>query len=142
VRHAVALAIRRAGSPGELLLVRRPPDDPDLPDAWGLPAATLRAGESWEDAVGRAASGKLGVRAAGGTVLNEGRLERKGYTLHMRLYDASIVAGEPAVPGPDPGVTQYAAWRWGAPAELRPAAAGGSLCSRLFLDHLDRASRP
>jgi 8-oxo-dGTP diphosphatase len=142
VRRAVALAIRRAGAPDELLIVRRPPDDPDLPDHWGVPAASLRPDESWEAAVRRAASGKLGVEVAAGTVLNEGRLERKGYTLHMRLHDAAITAGAPAVPGPDPGVTQYAAWRWGRPDELRPAAAAGSLCSRLLLEQHDRAARP
>ena len=47
VKQSVALAL--FDEFGRLLAVQRPEDDEDLPDAWGLPASTLRAGESWEE---------------------------------------------------------------------------------------------
>jgi len=116
-----------------VLLVRRPPDDEDLPDAWGLPAGSLRAGESWEEAVRRAGREKLGVELRPGPLLGSGELERRDYVLRMRLYAAELAAGEPAVPQPVSGVTQYADWAWGPVERLRPAAGRGSLCSRLCL---------
>jgi 8-oxo-dGTP diphosphatase len=136
-RRAVSIAIHDPAHPGELLLVRRPPDDEVLPDAWGLPAASLTGAESWTDAAHRAARDKLGVDIALGTELNRGALQRPGYTLQMRLFEAVIRDGVPVVPQPVAGVTQYAGVRWGPPAELRPAADRGSLCCRLFLERAD-----
>jgi ADP-ribose pyrophosphatase YjhB (NUDIX family) len=132
VKRSVSVAIHDAA--GRVLLVQRPPDDEDLALAWGLPAATLRAGESWEGAVERAARDKLGVDVVIGARLAEGDLDRPGYRLQMRLYDASIARGVPAVPQKVPGVTQYVAWRWGPAADLEAAARAGSLCSRLYLE--------
>lgn len=132
-KRSVSLAIHRAGVRG-LLLVQRPADDDELPLAWGLPAASLRDGESWEDAVRRAARGKLGVEVEPGAVLREGSLDRPSYRLEMRLYAARVTGGEPGVPGDDAGVTQYRAWRWGGPDDLVATAARGSLCSRLYLE--------
>lgn len=149
VKRSVAVVVRKgpvpggagaAGGPapwaapaGPVLAVRRPPDDEDLPGAWGLPAASLREGESWEDAVRRAGREKLGVRLRPGPLLREGQLEREAYVLHMRLYGAEIAAGEPEVPQEEGGVTQYTAWAWAPVERLRPAARLGSLCSRLCL---------
>lgn len=45
----------------KVLGVKRPEDDDDHPGMWGLPATSLDEGESWEDAVHRAAEKKLGV---------------------------------------------------------------------------------
>ncbi len=131
VKRAVSLAIHDEDR--RVLLVQRPPDDEDLPLAWGLPAASLRPGEDWESAVRRAARDKLGVSVEPRRVLREGDLGRSVYRLEMRLYEASIVAGEPSVPQPATDVTQYVDWRWGEPSELAPAASQGSLCSRLYL---------
>lgn len=131
-KRSVSLAIH--DHRGRLLVVQRPPDDEDLPLAWGLPAASLRDGESWEDAVSRAAADKLGVAVEPGPVLRAGHKERAQYRLEMRLYEATIRSGEPAVPQPVPGVTQYVDWRWGRGLDLVPAARAGSLCSRLYLE--------
>jgi ADP-ribose pyrophosphatase YjhB (NUDIX family) len=133
VKRAVSLAIRDAARPGRVLLVQRPSDDEDLPDVWGLPAASLAPGESWEEAALRAGRDKLGVTLRMDAVLREGSLERAAYTLEMRLFAATIVAGTPDVPQDVAGVTQYQAWRWGEPADVEPAAARGSLCSQLLL---------
>lgn len=132
VKRSVALAIHDGA--GRLLLVQRPPDDEDLPHAWGLPAASRAEGESWDDTVRRAARDKLGVLVEPGAVLGAGHVDRPGYRLEMRLYRARILDGEPVAPQPVPGVTQYVAWRWGAGPELWPASRAGSLCSRLYLE--------
>jgi 8-oxo-dGTP diphosphatase len=132
VKRSVALAIRSPDG-DRILLVRRPADDPELPGVWGLPAASLAEGESWEDAVLRAAHSKLGLEVQVTGVLNRGVQRRPQYTLEMRLYEALITAGEPALTRTDSAVTQYSDWRWATPDELRPAAELGSFCSRLML---------
>jgi 8-oxo-dGTP diphosphatase len=110
--------------PRGLLLVRRPDDDKDLPGAWGLPAVSLAAGESEQQAVLRAGRDKLGVEVD--------PVERVGRERTMSDWEARIVAGEPAVPQPGPH-TQYAELRFGEPADLVPAARMGSLCCRVLL---------
>ena len=107
-----------------LLLVRRPDDDEDLPGVWGLPAVSLAAGESEEEAVRRAGRDKLGVEVE--------PVERVGRERTMTDWEARIVSGEPAVPQPGPH-TQYAELRFGEPADLVPAARRGSLCCRALL---------
>jgi ADP-ribose pyrophosphatase YjhB (NUDIX family) len=131
MKRSVSLAIHDPDR--RVLLVQRPDDDEDLPGAWGLPAASLGPEESWEAAVRRAGRDKLGVELEPVRMLAAGDLERPAYRLTMRLYEARLVDGEPAVPQPAAGVTQYVAWRWGDPPDLEPAAAAGSLCSRLYL---------
>ncbi len=121
------------GDPSQVLLVLRPQDDPDLPDVWGLPAVSLRTGESWEEAVARVGREKLGVRLGPGRLLAEGEGAREQGWLRMRLYEARVEKGTPHVPQPVAGVTQYASWRWGRAADLEPGARRGSLCCRLFL---------
>lgn len=133
IRRAVALATRRPGDPREVLTVRRPPDDAELPNLWGLPAGRLHQDESWEDAVRRAGREKLGVRLGIDRELHRGTTERAEYTLEMRLFEVTIAQGRPAVPQPYPEVTQYVDWRWAPADALRPAAEKGSLCSRLYL---------
>lgn len=120
----------------EFLSVLRPPDDDELPDVWGLPATTLRSGEDWEGALERAGLEKLGVELNPGPELNRGGTERPEYQLHMRLYEAEIRRGEPEVPQPVSGMTQYVDWEWAGPERLMPSVRAGSLCSRLFLEHL------
>jgi len=130
VKRSVAVAI---GSADRLLIVQRPGDDEDLPNAWGLPAATLRGDETWQDAIRRAGQEKLGVELEVGRELSRGEIGRADYTLEMRLYEATIRAGEPFVPQSDSSVTQYQDWKWGSRSDLVPAANAGSLCCRLFL---------
>jgi ADP-ribose pyrophosphatase YjhB (NUDIX family) len=122
------------------LLVQRPHDDEDLPCAWGLPAATLAAGESWEDAARRAGAEKLGVTLDVGVMLEQGQLQRERYVLDMRLFQATIARGEPHVPQLRRDVTQYAAWRWAPLSELQPASERGSLCAQLGLAWLRRST--
>jgi len=133
VTRSVALSITHPGAPGVLLVVRRPPDDDDLPDTWGLPAASLRDGESWTDAAHRAARDKLGIAIALGRELSRGSLPRTGRRLSMRLYAAHVRSGTPHVPQDIAGVTQYVALRWSLADILETGAERGSLCCRLQL---------
>jgi ADP-ribose pyrophosphatase YjhB (NUDIX family) len=121
VTRSVSLVIE---GPAGLLLVRRPDDDESLPGVWGLPAASLREGESERDALLRAGREKLGVEVE--------PLELAAEEGPMRDWRARIVSGEPAVPQAAGG-TQYVGLRWGQPSELAPAARAGSLCARALL---------
>jgi ADP-ribose pyrophosphatase YjhB (NUDIX family) len=129
LKRSVSLVIE---GPTGLLLVRRPEHDESLPGEWGLPAATLRAGETEKDAVRRAGRDKLGVEVRPLRALGEAEDERPAYRIVMRDWAVAIAAGEPAVPQPGGG-TQYESLRWGPPAELVPAARAGSLCARVLL---------
>jgi len=132
VKRSVALAL--IDEAGRLLLVRRPPDDAELPDVWGLPAATLAPDESWEEAAQRAARDKLGVVIEELEPIAAGFQQRGNARLDMRLFRARVAAGRPAVPQPHPEVTQYSALQWGDASALVPGAARGSLCCRLMLE--------
>ena len=125
MKRSISLVIE---GPAGLLLVRRPDDDESLPGVWGLPAASLREGESEHDAVMRAGREKLGVEVE--PVTPVGTDERAGQT--MRDWAVRVVEGEPEVPQAGRG-TQYAELRWGDHAELAPAARAGSLCARALL---------
>jgi ADP-ribose pyrophosphatase YjhB (NUDIX family) len=131
--RSVALSLSDAALPGLLLVVRRPANDAHLPGIWGLPAASLRHGESWTAAAHRAAQDKLGVDIALGREIARGRAVRDDGILEMRLYAARITSGRPRVPQDAPGVTQYVALRWALPDVLEAGAARGSLCCRLQL---------
>lgn len=133
VRRVVSVAIHDEDDWGRILAVRRPPDDPDLPDAWGLPAGRIHVGEDALTAVRRTGRQKLGVELGRIRSRRSGALERPGYRLEMGLFDAVLRTGEPSVPQPVEGMTQYTEWRWARPALLEPAAIQGSLCCRLFL---------
>ena len=111
-------------SPEGLLLVRRPDDDESLPGVWGLPAVSLVAGESEEDAVRRAGREKLGLELE--------PLEAVGRDGSMSDWSVRVLAGEPRVPQPGPN-TQYTDLRFGEAADLVPAAREGSLCCRALL---------
>jgi ADP-ribose pyrophosphatase YjhB (NUDIX family) len=129
LKHSVSLVIE---GPGGLLLVKRPEGDESLPGEWGLPAATLRPGESEEDAVRRAGRDKLGLDVRPIRPIGEEAGERPGHRIVMRDWEAEIAAGRPVVPQPGEG-TQYEDLRWGEVEELVPAARHGSLCARVLL---------
>ncbi|WP_420635126.1 DNA mismatch repair protein MutT [Candidatus Palauibacter sp.] len=142
-RRAIALIIEQPGRPGapeatdrgpRWLTVRRPDDDPDLPGVWGLPAGSRAAGETDDALVRRIGREKLGVETADLGPLSDGCVDRDGYRLSMRLHAARLVSGEPRVPQPVGGVTQYSDWSWRTAKALRYGAERGSLCCRLALD--------
>lgn len=125
MKRSISLVIE---GPAGVLLVRRPDDDESLPGVWGLPAASLRSGESERDAVLRAGRDKLGVEVE--PLWPVGAAEREGQA--MRDWAVRVVEGAPEVPQPGDG-TQYTELRWGEHADLAPAARAGSLCARALL---------
>ena len=115
-----------------MLLVRRPDDDESLPGVWGLPATSLKRGESEQDAVRRAGRQKLGVLVRPVRAIGEASASHESGEQAMRDWEAEITSGEPSVPQDAPG-TQYVDLRWGQVADLEPAATAGSLCARALL---------
>ena len=136
VKRSVAVVVREPCAPGEFLIVRRPDDPGDpLAGVWGLPAITLLDGEDEAGAAVRAGRVKLGVELALGGRIGERSADRGDHVLRLADYEATIVAGVPAVPQPDRSMTQYTACRFtGDAASLREAAARGSLCAQVFLE--------
>ena len=135
----MSLAAYREENGPEIVLVLRPADDPEFPGIWGLPAASVRPGESPRRAARRIGAGKLGTSLAVGPLLRAGQQLRDGCTLQMSLFRATLSGVSPVLPAAGEGAggaTLYAGWRWGRPEELRGTALQGSLCSRLLLEHL------
>lgn len=119
------------------IAVKRPSDDESLPNVWGLPAGSLKENESFEGAVLRSGMEKLGVKLKIIKLLNEGKIKRETYTLFMKEFEVEIIEGEPLVPQPYEGITQYKQWKWATSSDLIEAAQRGSLCSRLFLKSIN-----
>src|SRR5690242_18490320 len=76
VKHSIAVAIF---SGDKILSVRRPDHDDELPGVWGLPAGTLRAGESTNDLIQRIGRDKLGVKLAPVRQIISGKQMRPKY---------------------------------------------------------------
>lgn len=135
-RRAVAAVVRR---PDGLVFAVRRPGEPgeELPNIWGLPATTIAAGESAEDAIRRLGCDKLSVDLTPLRALAEGEQSRAEYTLGMTVYECSM-SGEPQLPRDAPGSTStlYEALDWLPAPSFADAAARGSLCCELLLGSL------
>ncbi|WP_433280351.1 NUDIX domain-containing protein [Micromonospora sp. CA-244673] len=132
-RHAVAVVLY--DDQGRFLAVRRSDDDESLPGVWGLPAASLRAGESDEDAVVRAGREKLGVELRVLDRVGTEKAEREQFTLTLSDYRVVLEKGVPAVPQPFDDVSQYVDMTYTKDLGLLvEAARRGSLCSRVLLN--------
>ena len=134
----VAILIRHRLDRGRILVVRRP-DGPEeeLPDLWGLPAATCQPGEPPEAAARRAARQKLGLEILSLRPLASGSQERPQATLSMILYEAIPQSWSPTLPSKaaqEVGSTYYTGWDWAPLAVLEEGAARGSLCCALALE--------
>ena len=126
LKHSVAVVILRGD---RILAIRRPEDDDELPGIWGLPAGTLRSGESVEDVIARIGRDKLGVKLTPVRVLARGEQDRQKYRLEMELWEATM-KGKPT----------YPEWQWAALELFRAGMADGSLCCRLAVESKSRAS--
>jgi len=129
-RNAVGLVL--TNREGKILLVKRLPDDKDLPNMWGLPAGS---GGATSESV---ASRKLGLDVSPGSVIAEGTLDRASYLLRMQLVSASADTEAVRMGScPDGRDTYYIDYRWvpleGAIGFLRFSAFEGSLCSALYM---------
>src|SRR3989344_1364221 len=93
VKDTVAFVIYENKNMKRFLIVQRPEDDDGLPNAWGLPAGSLKQNESYVDCVLRAGREKLGVELRIVRLINEGYLKRGDANLYMKEYEAEIVDG-------------------------------------------------
>ena len=124
-KHSVAVLISRGD---EVLAIRRPDDDEELPGVWGLPAGTIRRPETTGELIQRIGRDKLGVRLTPLRKLASGFADRPKYRLEMDLWEVSME-----------GTPTYPEWRWASPELLRPGMDAGSLCCRLAVENKSRA---
>ena len=123
-KRSVAVLI---SSGDKLLAIRRPQDDDELPGIWGLPAGTVRGGETSEDVVRRIGRDKLRVNLTPVRKLTAGKQVRTNYILEMELWEASME-----------GTPDYPEWQWASVDRLRPGSASGSLCCELAIQTKSR----
>ena len=114
---------------GQVLAIRRPDNDDELPGIWGLPAGTCRTGETIEDVIRRIGRDKLNVQLTPMSKIASGTQNRAAYRLEMELWEASMS-----------GIPVYPEWRWASLDLLRPGAASGSLCCELAIQSKGRVS--
>ena len=103
----------------------------------GLPAGTLKDGESHLECVLRSGREKLGVELEVVNKIGEGELERETHLLHLINFEARIIGGIPTVHQNVKNITQYIDLIWSSPSILMESARKGSLCSRIYLDTLN-----
>lgn len=136
VQKAVAMVLRRED--GAFLSVQRPPSDQYLANVWGLPAGTIKTGETPENAVHRAAREKLGVHVRIRRCLGSEIVYRPTFELQMTEFEVEVITGTPQVPQKDESITQYVAARFTTDVStLIEAAQRGSACCRVFLRDLE-----
>jgi len=128
VKHSVAVMIFEGD---QILAIRRPDNDDELPGVWGLPAGTCRGFETTEDVIGRIGRDKLHAKLAPVRKLASGTQDRPAYRLEMELWEARIEGG---------GEPLYPKWQWASVDLLRPGAVSGSLCCALAIQSKSRAS--
>jgi ADP-ribose pyrophosphatase YjhB (NUDIX family) len=126
VKRSVAVAIFNGEN---VLSIRRPDDDDELPGIWGVPAGTLRPGENTEHLIKRIGRDKLGVKLTPIRQITSGKQIRQQYLLEMELWEASME-----------GTLSHREWRWASIQSLRAGAAAGSLCCELALKNEGRVS--
>jgi ADP-ribose pyrophosphatase YjhB (NUDIX family) len=138
IKNSVAFVIYNSDR-SKFLIVRRPVDDNNFPNVWSLPAGTLLNNETFEDAVIRSLNDKLGVEGEIIKLIGEGEIERDKYILHMKEFEVIIKNGTPSVPQTKSGITQYTEWKWGIADDLIDAVSKGALCSRLYLESINKS---
>jgi 8-oxo-dGTP diphosphatase len=119
IKHSVAVMIRKDE---QVLAIRRPDDDDELPGIWGLPAGTCRSGETVEVVIRRIGRDKLGATLEPTRKIAFGTQDRPAYKLEMELWEASMQ-----------GTPTYREWKWTSVDLLAPGADRGSLCCQLAL---------
>ena len=120
VKHSLAVMIFKDD---QVLAIRRPDDDDELPGVWGLPAGTYRSEESTAHLIERIGRDKLGVFLTPTRKVAAGMQNRTAYKLEMELWLAAM-EGTPS--GPE--------WKWVSVDMLAPGAASGSLCCELAIE--------
>lgn len=124
-KHSIAVVIRNGR---QVLAVRRPDDDDELPGVWGLPAGSYRNDETTQDLIRRIGRDKLGVELAAVRKLAYGTQDRQRYRLQMDLWEVEM-KGNPT----------RSEWQWADLELFRSGMEQGSLCCSLALSAVDSA---
>jgi 8-oxo-dGTP diphosphatase len=119
IKHSVAVMIFNGG---QVLAIRRPDDDDELPGIWGLPAGTCRGAETVDQVIRRIGREKLGVTLDPIRKITFGTQDRPAYRLEMELWEVSMQ-----------GAPTYREWKWSRVDVLVSGAHRGSLCCELAL---------
>src|SRR3954469_17595132 len=86
IKHSLAVMVFKDD---QVLVIRRPDDDDELPGVWGLPAGSYRSEESSADLIARMGRDKLGVILTPVRKVAAGTQNRAAYKLEMELWVAS-----------------------------------------------------
>jgi len=133
VKYSVAVVLRN--DKGEYLAVRRPLDDEDHKGHWGLPAVSLKSGETPDQAALRTCKEKL--YCSGKIKRFLGIMYQKRNKYDMFLMDIEMTLDgdrQPDVGKSNTTSTKYIEQLWSDdPMLMMPAAKDGSCCSTIFL---------
>lgn len=135
IKTAVAVFLKSPKLTNEFLIVKRPADDENLPNVFGLPAVSLANNELPEDAVRRVGKEKLATEINPTKFLGSKYIERETYILILMDIEAELSGVEPDVLLAETKNTKYIAQEWTSDfSRLIEAASKGSLCSQIILD--------
>lgn len=133
VKYSVAVILRN--DKGEYLAVKRPLDDADHKGHWGLPAVTLKDGETPDQAAVRVCEEKLDCSGEVKRFLGIMYQKRNKYDVFLMDIEMTL-KGErlPDVSKSSTKTTKYIEQLWTMdPMLMMPAAKDGSCCSSIFL---------
>lgn len=135
VKYTVAIIPKKSADSEEFLVVRRPAEDKDLADSWGLAAVTLQPGELPEQGAIRACREKLGCKAVPSRFLGVMFQKRNAYDIFLMDIEMILEPGEEAdVTKANTTHTAYSGQQWSTdPQILMDSARAGSCCASLFL---------
>lgn len=134
IDYVVAVILKNPDNE-KFLVVKRPPEDKDLANHWGLPAATMLPGELPEDCAKRVCREKLGCESKPIRFVGLMFQKRNNYDLFLMDIEANILPGEIAdINKARTENTAYTEQKWtDNPKELMDSAIKGSCCSSIFL---------
>lgn len=134
-KYTVAIIPKKSVESDEFLVVRRPAEDKDLADSWGLAAVTLEPGELPEEGAIRACREKLGCKASPVRFLGIMFQKRNDYDIFLMDIEVIIEPGEIAdVTKANTTHTAYSGQQWTTdPNVLMDSARAGSCCASIFL---------
>lgn len=135
IKYVVAVILKRPNDSTHFLEVKRPDEDKDLANSWGLPAVTLDPGELPEDGARRVCRDKLVCSAKPVRFLGVMMQKRNSYDIV--LMDIEMVLTEdtkPDVHASNTTHTKYVSQHWTDNYDnMLASASHGSCCSSILL---------
>ncbi len=135
IKTSVAVFLKNPINAKEFLIVKRPPEDEDLPNVYGLPAGTIKNGELPEQAVIRIGKEKLNTEIKPSKFVGSKYIDRGSYILILMDIEANLLGKAPNVADAVTTNTKYVDQMWTSDyTKLVEAASKGSLCTQIILD--------